>query len=177
MVQSTSAEPGSQKAVAALSPLLLGDKAGAPFTLFYSRPSCLHCICFSPFDSRLYPKLLAKSIGAACDGQQAPHLNLCTLLDISSLGTLSSAPAPRRALRFSASQCSQCGRKSTNRFLFTVAVLAAAASMYMEKLKRRWQCPMKGVALQWSGQGCGATGFYFCNRTCMSPVQACKKIL
>lgn len=71
-----------------LSPLLLGDKARAPFTLFYSWPSCLHHICFFPSDSWLYPKLLAKSAGPACDGQQAPHLNLCTLLDIPSLGTL-----------------------------------------------------------------------------------------
>ena len=71
MVQCTSAEPGSHKAVAALSPLLLGDKARAPFTLFYSWPSCLHRICFFPSDSRLYPKLLQ------CVMDNKPHISTC----------------------------------------------------------------------------------------------------
>lgn len=60
-------------------------------------------------------------------------------------------------------------------FLLIVAVLAVAATMFVEKLKGKWQCPMKG----WhpDGQDRGATGLYFCNRTRMSSVQACKKIL
>ena len=65
--------------------------------------------------------------------------------------------------------------KSTNSFLLIVAILAVAATMYVEKLKGKRQCPMKG--LHPNGQDRGATGLYFCNRTHMFSVQACKKIL
>lgn len=181
----TPVEPGLDMAAAARAqpcPLVRGDSVRAPFPSWNERPLawsvCLLLLCLlgpwlSQFKARAQPARFLLRTDTTPQTLTNPPFQCLFLVS----ATLSSVSSFRSRPVVVCQPVFPGCRKSPERFLLPVAVLAVAATVCVEDSKGEMLMSHEGMTAPHPGHDRGARSIYVCNRTRMSPIQARKKIL